>query len=93
MKHRRFQNSFSERFRYVDFPDRCAHALKITITHDPEGIFDDRVRGLAFAAHIHCGQPIAEDNYSPHDRHRQNDVFKRRGRCRLRQAVALRDQI
>ena len=49
-------DSFSGRFRYVDFPDRCAHALKFTITHDPAGIFDDRVRGLAFAAHTHCGQ-------------------------------------
>ena len=49
-------DSYSERFRYVEFPDRCADALKITVTHDPAGIFDHRVRGLAFAAHTHCGQ-------------------------------------
>ncbi len=49
-------DSFSKRFRYIDFPDKCAAALKITITHDPAGVFDDRVRGLAFAAHTHCGQ-------------------------------------
>ena len=47
---------YSERFRYIDFPTKCAGALRITITHDPAGIFDDRVRGLAFAAHTHCGQ-------------------------------------
>ena len=47
---------YSERFRYIDFSDKCADALKITVTHDPAGIFDDRVRGLAFAAHTHCGQ-------------------------------------
>lgn len=47
---------WSMRYRYVDFPAACEPALRLAITHDPGGLFDPRVRGLAFAAHTHCGQ-------------------------------------
>ena len=29
---------------------------KLTITHDPAGAFDRRVKGLVIAGHSHCGQ-------------------------------------
>lgn len=47
---------FTRRFKYIDFPPECDDGLKLTITHDPAGAFDDRVRGLVFAGHTHCGQ-------------------------------------
>ena len=47
---------FTDRFRYVDYPAECAPLPKITITHDPAGAFDPRVRGLVLAGHTHCGQ-------------------------------------
>jgi len=49
-------DKFTDRFRYVDYPAECAPLPKITITHDPAGAFDPRVRGLVVAGHTHCGQ-------------------------------------
>ena len=49
-------DSYSQRFRYLEFPDRCAGALKITITHDPADIFDDRVWVPSDATRaVYCG--------------------------------------
>ena len=49
-------DKFTDRFRYVDYPAECAPLPKITITHDPAGAFDPRVRGLVLAGHTPCGQ-------------------------------------
>ena len=47
---------YSGRFRYVDYPESCDDIPKLSVTHDPSGAFHDRVRGLVFAGHTHCGQ-------------------------------------
>ena len=49
-------DKFTSRFGYVDYPDECKSIPKLTITHDPAGAFDRRMRGLVIAAHTHCGQ-------------------------------------
>jgi len=49
-------DKFTNRFRYVDYPDKCKSMPKVTITHDPAGAFDRRVKGLVLAGHTHCGQ-------------------------------------
>ena len=49
-------DKFTDRFRYVGYPATCDELPKITITHDPAGAFDPRVRGLVIAGHTHCGQ-------------------------------------
>ena len=49
-------DSFTSRFSYVDYPDKCRMIHKFTITHDPAGAFDRRVKGLVIAGHTHCGQ-------------------------------------
>ena len=49
-------DKFTGRFKYVDYPNSCDQLPKITITHDPAGAFDYRVRGLVLAGHTHCGQ-------------------------------------
>lgn len=49
-------DKFTNRFRYVDYPDKCKSIPKVTITHDPAGAFDRRVKGLVIAGHTHCGQ-------------------------------------
>jgi predicted MPP superfamily phosphohydrolase len=49
-------DKFTSRFAYVDYPDECKSIPKLTITHDPAGAFDRRVKGLVIAGHTHCGQ-------------------------------------
>ncbi|MGC6452616.1 MAG: metallophosphoesterase [Candidatus Puniceispirillaceae bacterium] len=49
-------DKFTNRFKYVGYPATCDGLPKITITHDPAGAFDHRVRGLVVAGHTHCGQ-------------------------------------
>ena len=49
-------DKFTRRFDYVDYPDKCKSLPKLTITHDPAGAFDRRVKGLVIAGHTHCGQ-------------------------------------
>ena len=49
-------DKFTDRFRYIGYPATCDELPKITITHDPAGAFDHRVRGLVLAGHTHCGQ-------------------------------------
>ena len=49
-------DKFTSRFGYVDYPVECKRIAKLTITHDPAGAFDHRVKGLVIAGHTHCGQ-------------------------------------
>ena len=49
-------DKFTSRFGYVDYPDECKSIPKLTITHDPAGAFDRRMKGLVIAGHTHCGQ-------------------------------------
>ena len=49
-------DKFTSRFLYVDYPAECKSAPKLTITHDPAGAFDRRMKGLVIAGHTHCGQ-------------------------------------
>lgn len=49
-------DKFTSRFGYVDYADECKSIPKLTITHDPAGAFDRRVKGLVIAGHTHCGQ-------------------------------------
>ena len=49
-------DKFTSRFAYIDYPDECKSIPKLTITHDPAGAFDRRVKGLVIAGHTHCGQ-------------------------------------
>ncbi len=49
-------DKFTSRFGYVDYPDECNSIPKLTITHDPAGAFDRRMKGLVIAGHTHCGQ-------------------------------------
>ena len=49
-------DKFTSRFDYVDYPAECRSIPKLTITHDPAGAFDRRVKGLVIAGHTHCGQ-------------------------------------
>jgi predicted MPP superfamily phosphohydrolase len=49
-------DKFTSRFGYVDYPVGCKGMPKLTITHDPAGAFDRRVKGLVIAGHTHCGQ-------------------------------------
>ena len=61
---------YSGRYQYVEFPKGCDDKLQITITHDPSGAFDNRVRGVVLAGHTHCGQislPITGVLWAPTD--------------------------
>jgi predicted MPP superfamily phosphohydrolase len=49
-------DKFTSRYSYVDYPDECKSIPKLTITHDPAGAFDRRIKGLVIAGHTHCGQ-------------------------------------
>jgi len=49
-------DKFTNRLNYVDYPDECKSIPKLTITHDPAGAFERRVKGLVIAGHTHCGQ-------------------------------------
>jgi len=53
---RGFGDKFTNRYRYVDYPNACRSLPKLSITHDPAGAFDSRVTGLVIAGHTHCGQ-------------------------------------
>ena len=47
---------YTKRFKYVEFPEVCKNKPKITITHDPAGAFNPKIRGLVVSGHTHCGQ-------------------------------------
>jgi uncharacterized protein len=49
-------DKYTNRYNYVDYPEECENIPKFTITHDPAGAFDTRVKGLVVAGHTHCGQ-------------------------------------
>ena len=49
-------DKYTDRFAYVDYPEECNGLPKLTITHDPAGAFDGRIKGLVIAGHTHCGQ-------------------------------------
>ena len=49
-------DAYTKRFRYVEFPISCDGLPKLSITHDPAGAFDSRMKGLIIAGHTHCGQ-------------------------------------
>ena len=53
---RGFGDKFTERYSYVDYPEECQSLLKLSITHDPAGAFNEQVTGLVIAGHTHCGQ-------------------------------------
>ena len=47
---------YSGRYKYVEYPKACDDKLRLSITHDPSGAFDNRMRGVTLAGHTHCGQ-------------------------------------
>lgn len=49
-------DKFTSRYRYVEYAYECKSYPKLTVTHDPAGAFDRRVKGLVIAGHTHCGQ-------------------------------------
>ena len=49
-------DKFTDRYSYVDYPEKCRSLPKLSITHDPAGAFDGQVTGLVIAGHTHCGQ-------------------------------------
>ena len=49
-------DKYTNRYNYVDYPEECENIPKFTITHDPAGAFNSRVKGLVVAGHTHCGQ-------------------------------------
>jgi len=49
-------DKYTNRYDYVNYPEECANIPKFTITHDPAGAFNSRVKGLVIAGHTHCGQ-------------------------------------
>ena len=49
-------DAFTDQFEYIDFPNDCNTFIRVTLTHDPAGAFDDRVKGIIFSGHTHCGQ-------------------------------------
>ncbi len=53
---RGFGDYYTGKYAYVEFPDSCYNQVKFSVTHDPAGAFDERVKGLVLAAHTHCGQ-------------------------------------
>ena len=44
----------TKRFKYVEFEHK--NKLKITITHDPAGAFNPKIRGFVVSGHTHCSQ-------------------------------------
>ena len=69
-------DKFTNRYNYVDYPEECENIPKFTITHDPAGAFDTRVKGLVVAGHTHCGQislpfigPLWVPSDAPSDAH------------------------
>jgi len=53
---RGFGDYYSGAYQYIDFPSYCEGGRKLSLTHDPAGAFDARVKGLVLAGHTHCGQ-------------------------------------
>jgi predicted MPP superfamily phosphohydrolase len=53
---RGFGDKYTKRYGYVDYSEECHNLPKFSITHDPAGAFDSRVKGLVIAGHTHCGQ-------------------------------------
>ena len=49
---------YTGRYDYIHFPYECRNIPKLTITHDPAGAFDQRIKGLVIAGHSHCGQVV-----------------------------------
>ncbi|MDA9300497.1 metallophosphoesterase [Amylibacter sp.] len=49
-------DKYTNRYDYVDYPEECENIPRFTITHDPAGAFNARVKGLVIAGHTHCGQ-------------------------------------
>lgn len=49
-------DKYTNRYKYVDYPQKCQKLLKLTITHDPAAAFDDKIKGFVIAGHTHCGQ-------------------------------------
>ena len=47
---------YTDRFKYIPFPEECEKMVKITLTHDPAGAFHKDVTGLVISGHTHCGQ-------------------------------------
>ena len=69
-------DKFTNRYDYVDYPEECENIPKFTITHDPAGAFNARVKGLVIAGHTHCGQislpfigPLWVPSDAPSDAH------------------------
>ena len=69
-------DKYTNRYNYVDYPEECENIPKFTITHDPAGAFDTRVKGLVVAGHTHCGQislpyfgPLWVPSDAPSDAH------------------------
>jgi predicted MPP superfamily phosphohydrolase len=72
---RGFGDAYTGRFRYLDFPDQCEGIPKLSITHDPAGALQERVKGLVIAGHTHCGQisiPIIGPLWVPSDAPRES---------------------
>ena len=49
-------DAFTNQFEYIDFPNECNDQIRLTLTHDPAGAFNDKVEGIVFSGHTHCGQ-------------------------------------
>ena len=69
-------DKYTDRYSYVNYPEECENIPKFTITHDPAGAFDARVKGLVVAGHTHCGQislpfigPLWVPSDAPSDAH------------------------
>ncbi|MDA9345882.1 metallophosphoesterase [Porticoccaceae bacterium] len=73
---RGFGDAFTDHFEYADFPSACFDRLQITLTHDPAGAFNPKIKGLVLAGHTHCGQisipfvgPIYVPTQAPKETH------------------------
>jgi predicted MPP superfamily phosphohydrolase len=53
---RGFGDKYTNRFEYIDYPEKCRNLPKVSITHDPAGAFEEGVKGVVIAGHTHCGQ-------------------------------------
>ncbi len=49
-------DAFTKQFEYIDFPSECNDQIRLTLTHDPAGAFNEKVEGIVFSGHTHCGQ-------------------------------------
>ena len=69
-------DKYTNRYNFVEYPEECKNVPKFTITHDPAGAFDARIKGLVIAGHTHCGQislpfigPLWVPSDAPSDAH------------------------